>query len=620
MGKLILVLIALPFVLFGVESYFSGGAGSDVAATVDDSKISKPELEQRVIEQRNSLLNKLGGNSDLIDEKALHSIVLENLITQSVAQTKAQKLGFTISDSQLIDLVHKQPTFQKDGKFSDQLFQDYLRQQKQDRNSLFKMMRDQTSVNILAQGINNTAFAGGAEVDRIMALQVEKRDVALATVLASPYLAQVNVTDANINTYYLAHKADLKSSEQANLDYIAVDSTSLSNQIKVTDADLQAQYQIVVKAAAANEQRRAEHILVATSDKVSDAAAKQKIEAIAAQIKAGADFGALAKANSDDPGSAANNGDLGLAGRGVYAPEFEQALFALQQPNQVSVPVKTQFGYHLIKLLEIKGTAAPSFDSVKMQLGTDAAKTKLDAAYSDLVNKIDEQAAGTDSIVELAKSHGLSIAKSGMIARTGGTGDFANKDLIATAFSDESIKDRKVSTGIAISPTRTIWLQTTQYEPVKSLTLAEATPRVRATLQLQGAVAMAKAKAAEIAAALNSGKTIADVSQTFVTQFQTANEVGRQGGLPTTAISQAAFGLKSPAAGQITATTVDAPSGVTVVAVTRVIAGVPVPEQKVQMQGALGSLHGQQDLEDYVEYLKGHAKIVKTVASSKSES
>ncbi len=620
LGKVLMAIVALPFVLFGVESYFNGGAASDIAATVDDSKISRPELEQRVVDQRNKLLQKVGGNADLIDEKALHDQVLDGLIAQNVALTKARQLGYTISDSQLTEMLHKEPSFQTDGKFSDQLFQEYLQKTKQNRISLFETLRDQTAVTILAQGINNTSIAGGAEVDHIMALQTEKRDVALASVLASPYLAQVNVTDADITKYFVAHKADFNSTEQANLDFIALDNTSLNNQVKVSDADLQAQYQTMVTAASANEERRAQHILVAV-DKIGDAAAKKKAEGLEVQLKAGADFGALAKANSDDPGSAPNNGDLGLAGRGVYAPEFEKTLFAMQA-NQVSEPVKTQFGYHIIKLLEIKKADVPSFDSVKAQLGTDIFKVKLDAAYSDLVSQINEQAASTDSLVELAKTHNLLIAHSGVLSRTGGAGDFANKDLLAIAFSDESVKDRKVSSGITVSPSRTIWLQTTQYMPVKPLTLAEATPKIRATLQLQGAIALAKAKALEIAAALNAGKSLAEVAQTFATTFQTANEVGRQGGLPTQMISQAAFGLTAPTADHVVSTTVDAPSGVTVVAVSRVISGVSTvpPEQKAQLQGSLASMRGSQELDDYIQYLKNHAKIVKTNAPHKAES
>jgi peptidyl-prolyl cis-trans isomerase D len=524
-GKAFMLLVSLPFIFVGVDSYFSGGSHSELAASVDKNNITRRELDQKVEAQRKELLPKVGGNVALIDDTVLHQQVLDNLIAQSVILNQAHRLGFKMTDNQIIELLHKEPSFQKEGKFSDDLFQAYLRNSGQDRIALFKMIRDQTSLSLMAQGITTTSIAGGNEVDRIMKLQTEKRDVQLVTVLAASYLSQVNVTDAQISTYYQANKAHLISAEQVNLDYVTLDSSTLANQIKVTDQDLQARYQAVVQTAAGNEQRNAQHILI-SADKIGDVAAKKKIESLAAQIKAGADFGALAKANSDDQGSATNNGNLGFAGHGVYVPEFDKALYALQV-NQVSEPVKTQYGYHLIKLLDVKKADVPSFENVKAQLMVEANQAKLDAAYGDAQSQINEQAASADSLVELAKTNNLSISHSGLMGRSGIAGDFSNKDLLATAFTDESTKDRKVSSGITISPTRTMWIQVAQYLPVKPMTLAEATPKIRATLQMQGALKLAKAKADEVAASLNSGKTVEQTATALGVTFQDMGEYSR---------------------------------------------------------------------------------------------
>ena len=620
LGKVLMVFLILPFVLVGLEGYFSSGANSETAATVDKQDISRTELEQRVGDQRKALLAKVGDNADLIDETVLNDQVLDNLIAQSVLLSQAHKLGVRMTDDQIVELLHKEPSFQKDNKFSDELFQVYLKNSGQDKVTLFKMIRDQSSLSLLAQGVTNTGVAGGSEVDRLMKLQTERRDVQLGSVLAAPYLAQVSVSDTQINTYYNANKAKLNSVEQVNVAYIALDSSALTEQVNVTDADLKAHYQTMVQAASVNEQRHAQHILVA-ADKLGDAAAKKKAESLAAQIKAGADFGALAKANSDDQGSAVNNGDLGFAGHGIYVPEFDKALYVLQL-NQVSAPVKTEFGYHIIKLLEIKKADVPSFDSVKAQLNVEVHQAKLDAAYGDLTSQINEQAAGSDSLVELAKAHNLSISHSGLIGRVGGIGDFSNKDVLTTAFNDESTKDRKVSSGITVSPTRTVWIQATQYFPVKPLTVAEATPAIRSTLQMEGALALAKTKADQVAASLNAGKSLAETSATFGVTFQNMGEVNRQSGLPSPVLSQAAFSIQPPSAGRVNATTVKVASGVAVVAVSRVaddLAAV-TPEQRIQMQTSLSQLRGQQELDDYVEYLKNQAKIKKFSAEAKTGS
>lgn len=620
LGKVLMALITLPFVLIGVEGYFSGGASNDIAATVDKKEISRAELEQRVGAQRKELLAKVDGHSDLIDETILNQQVLDSLIAQSVLLHQAHRLGMNMSDSQIIELLHKEPSFQKDNKFSDELFQAYLKNSGKDKVTLFKMIRDQTSMSLLAQGVTNTGVAGGSELDRLMKLQTEKRDVQLASVLAAPYLVQVAVSDAQVSTDYNANKAHLNSIEQVNVDYISLDSSTLVDQINVTDDDLKARYQTMVQAASGNEQRHAQHILIAV-DKSGDAAAKKKAESLLAQIKAGADFGSLAKANSADQGSAVNNGDLGFAGHGVYVPEFDKALYALQV-NQVSAPVKTEFGYHIIKLLEIKKADVPSFDSVKTQLTAEVHQAKLDAAYGDLTSKINEQAASSDSLLDLAKAHNLSISHSGLFGRVGGMGDFSNKDLLATAFNDESTKDRKVSSGIATSTTRMMWIQTTQYLPVKPLTLAEATPSIRSTLQMKAALVLAKTKADQVAEALNAGKSVAEASSAFGVGFQSMGEVGRQNGLPSPVLSQAAFSVQPPSAGRVNATTVKVASGVAIVAVSRVVddSASVTSEQRTQLQTSLSKLRGQQELDDYVEYLKNQAKIDKFGAKAKTGS
>ena len=239
-----------------------------------------------------------------------------------------------------------------------------------------------------------------------------------------------------------------------------------------------------------------------------------------------------------------------------------------------------------------------------------------------MTSQINEQAASSDSLVDLAKAHNLSISHSGLFGRAGGIADFSNKDLLATAFNDESTKDRKVSSGITISPTRTMWIQATQYLPVKQLTLAEATPTIRATLQMQGALALAKTKADQVAAALNAGKSLVETSTAFGVVFQNMGQVGRQNGLPSPVLSQAAFSVQPPAAGRVNAATVKVASGAAIVAVSRVVddSATVAPEQRAQLQTSLSQLRGQQELDDYVEYLKNQAKIEKFSAKAKTGS
>jgi peptidyl-prolyl cis-trans isomerase D len=618
LGKVLMLVLALPFIVVGFDSYFTSTPGKDIAASVDKQYILSRELDQQVDQQHKKLLPNVGGNSDLIDDTVLQQQTLDNLIAQRVLLNQARRVGFTMTDSQIVEMLHKEPSFQQNGQFSETLFQSYLKNSGNDRITLFKTIHDEMSLGLIVRGISNSSLSGGAEIDRIIKLQTEKRNVQLSMVLASSYLPQVNVTDAQVANYFNANKKNLNSIEQVDVDYVVLDSSSLAKQIKATDQDLQARYQSIVQAAAGKEQRHVQHILVAT-DKIGDAAAKKKIDSLAAQVKAGSDFGELAKAHSDDQVSAVNNGDLGFVERGIYGAEFDTALDALK-PNEVSKPIKTQFGYDLIKLLDIKKTAVPSFESLRGQLMIEATQLKLDTAYTDAQSQINEQAASSDSLVDVARINNLSISRSGLMSRSGLAGDFSNKELLSTVFSVESIKDRKVSSGIALSPTRTIWVQAAKYLPVKPLTLVEATPQIRTTLQTQGAMAFAKAQADKITASLNSGKTIEQAAADFGVVFKDLGQVTRDKGLPSVALSDAAFSVKSPSAGRMNAKTVNVPDGVVVLAVGQVTDAVAstLPEQRAQIQSSLGTLRGQQELEDYVEHLKNGAKIEKFTVKGKS--
>ncbi len=611
LGKVFMVIVALPFVFVGFESYFSSTPSKDIVASVDKQYILTRELDQQVDQQHKKLLPNVGGNSDLIDDSVLQGQVLDNLIAQRVLLSQARRVGFTMTDSQIVDMLHKEQSFQQNGKFSETLFQSYLKNSGNDRITLFKTIHDEMSLGLIARGISSSSVSGGTEVDRIIKLQTEKRNVQLSMIPAAPFLSQVNVSDAQVSQYFNSNQKNLNSVEQVDVAYVVLDSASFANQIQVTDQDLQTRYQAIVQAAAGKEQRQAQHILVST-DKIGDAAAKKKIDSLAAQIKAGADFGGLAKTNSDDQVSAVKNGDLGLVERGVYGKEFDDALYALK-PNEVSKPIKTQFGYDLIKLVDIKKTEAPSFASLEGQLKAEATQAKLDAAYADAQSRINEQAASSDSLVDLAKTNNLAISNSGLIGRAGRPGDFSNKELLSTVFSVESIKDRKVSSGITLSPTRTIWVQDVKYLPVKPLTLVEATPRIRATLQMQAAMALAKEKANKIAASLNAGKTIQQTASDSGVAFLDMGQVTRDKGLPSPGLSDAAFSVTSPAVGRTNSKTVNVPEGVVVLAVGQVtdeVASTSI-EQRAQIQDSLVGLRGQQELDDYVEYLKSSAKVEK---------
>lgn len=612
-GKVLLVIFLVPFALVGMEGLFTLGSKAGVAATVNKNDVMTNELEQAVNQRRQELLPQVANDESKIDSAALRQQVLDGLIERAMLLQQAQKLGFQISDLQAAALIRKEPSFQVDGQFSEERFQTFLRMTGQNSQRLIQDVQAQMAIQQFAGGLTASAITSKAELQNIILLQDEQRHVHLAQLPLSGYLSQVQVSAAEIQQYYDKNKDTLKVEENVDLQYISLSSAQFESQVSLTEDDLTAQYQIATQDLQSNIERRAQHILISVDDKTTaDAALKQSNDLIA-RINQGESFDSLAKEFSQDPGSAVKGGDLGFAPKGVYVPEFEASLDSLAI-NQVSEPIKTQFGYHIIKLLEQRSPELPTLDSMRAELTRQATASKTAALYNDAVNQLNDAAVDATDLTELAKTHQLVVQSQAGLTRRNGAGDLSNPDLISAAFSEEVTLDGRISSGISVDPTRTVWVKATEHRPERLQTLAEATGLIKLTLEEQKAVALAMQDAKKIADELNSGTAPASVQASHTIEFADFGKINRQMGLPNRKAQTAAFALGQPDAGQWRAAAVEGEkgTGVTIVAISEIQAGQldNVPEdQRKQMASMLASMRGQQDLRDYVEYLKGRAKI-----------
>lgn len=612
-GKVLLVIFLVPFALVGMEGLFSLGSKSDVAATVNKKDVLNRELEQAVNQRRQQLLPQVGNDESKIDNGVLRQQVLDGLVERAILLQQANHLGFKISDLQAAALIRKEPSFQVDGQFSEPQFQNFLKMTGQNSQRLIQDIQSQMAVQQFAGGITASGITSKAEIEQIVVLQDEQRTVHVAQLPLSQYLSRVNVTADDIKRYYDANKPTLKAAENIDLQYVALSSSQFAAQVAVTEEDLKAQYDIATKDLQGNIERRAQHILISVDDKTTADAALKKANELIARINKGEAFDQLATEFSQDPGSAAKGGDLGFAAKGVYVPEFEASLDSLAI-NQVSAPIKTQFGYHIIKLLEKRSPELPTLDSMRAELTEQAKASKAAALYNDAINQMNDLAVDAANISELAKPYQLVVQSQAQLTRQNGAGDLANPELIKIAFSEEIMLDHRVSSGIAVDPTRTVWLKVTEHRPERPQTLAEASSLIKLTLEEQKALALATQAAAKIVDDLNKGVAPATVQATYAVQFTDVGQINRQAGLPDKKAQTAVFALGQPAAGQWRAVAVEAEkgTGVTIAAVSEIKAGqldsVPA-EQRQQMSTMLASMRGQQDLRDYTEYLKQHAKI-----------
>jgi peptidyl-prolyl cis-trans isomerase D len=611
LGKSLLALLMVPFAIVGIESYFVGGKAAP-AATVNDEDIGQNELDRSVDQQRQRILASMGEHPDAsrLDLPVLRQEVLKGLIDRALLSQQAKKVGFLIDDATIYRLIQETPAFQENGVFSETRYQQVLRNMGEDAATFPSKAKKEIAVSQLVTGINQTAFVSVKELDALSALDNQKRDIHVAMITAAPYLTSVQVSDDEINKYYKSNTAKYTIDEKVSVDYLVLGAELFTDKVLLTDADIEARYAEKLKALEGNEQRRASHILINIDDKTKDADALAKIKGLEKRIQSGEDFGALAKEFSQDQGSATNNGDLGFASKGMFVPEFEKSLYALKV-NEVSAPVKTQFGYHIIKLLEVQKAPVPTMAELRPSLEADVRAAKSEELYAEAVEKMDALAYESSDLKEGAKQYVMTLQTSPLFSKQGGEGLGGNRKVVQAAFSDEVLKEGKNSSALALDDKHSVWIHLNKHEPARVKPLAEVAAEIKSTLQLEKASALAKAEAEAITKEVNSGITSAEIAASHKVQWLDFVSTARTANAPTADLLKVAFRLPNPKANTWTAEATAVAKDYAVVALSKIDLGASTltVEQKKQFMTSLANARGQQELQDYVVYLRSTAKI-----------
>ncbi|MES3040772.1 MAG: SurA N-terminal domain-containing protein [Pseudomonadota bacterium] len=617
LGKVMLGLLALPLVLVGVESYF-GGNSEVIVAEVDGHEISQSLLDKAFENQKQQLLARSGADTTLTDaqQKQLRERVLNSLIQRQLLLTSAQDAGYKVSDATIQTLIQSTPTFQEAGKFSPARYAQVLSQIGETPVTFPDRAREEILTSQRVSGLLMSAFVTPAELDQLSSLDSQQRDISYALVPASGFMAQAQVSDAQVKIFYDQEQQRFSRPEVVSVNYLSLSRGAFSAQVKLDPALVKARYDERVKALSSAEERQAAHILITVDDKIKDAEAKAKIDALAKQVVDGADFAALAKANSKDPGSAANGGDLGLTARGQLVPEFDKALFGLAKVGDVSTVVKSPFGYHLIKLLAIKQPSIPSFAQLQGELEQEVRASQADELFTQAVEKLDAAVYESADLQGPAKSFNLSVQTSPVFDRQGADGLWRERKILDAAFSDDLIKERKNTSALTLKDGTTVWLSLARHEPSRKLPLAEVAPAIRAKLQFDQALALA-VKAADAIAKTSADAGLANAASSAGLTVQTRAALTRRDTALNPALVREAFRVAPPTAGKVQTVVVKLGDAAAVLAVSAVKAGpVLAGSQRAATQTMLGENRGQQELQDVLGYLKAEAKV--TLKTSKS--
>lgn len=609
-AKTIIGLIVVLMALTGFDAIFQATNHSQDAAKVNGDTISQNELSQAVDMQRRQLMEKLGKNFDpaLLDEKMLREAALKGLIDRKLLLQGAKDAGFSFSEQAMDQLILQMPEFQVDGKFNAEQFDQVIRQLGYGRMQFRQMLAEEMLIGQLRNGLGASAFATDQAVEAFARLENQTRDFASLTFKADP--ASIKVSEEQIKAHYDEHAKEFMSPDQVVIEYIELKKSAYFDQVKVSDEQLKALYDKEVANLA--EQRHAAHILIEVNDKVNDEQAKARIEQIRQRLDKGEDFAALAKEFSQDPGSASNGGDLGFAGPGVYAPAFEEALYKLDD-GQVSAPVRTEYGYHLIKLLGVQAPDVPSFASLQEKLTRELKTQQVEQRFVEATKQLEDSSFEASDLAQPAQELGLKVEASEPFGREGGKGITANRAVIQAAFSEEVLQEGANSNAIELDPETVVVLRVKEHRKPELLPLEQVASSIREHLAKEQATTELKAKADKLVASLRDGSVAADAAHDG--QPWTVREAVKrdQEGIDPVEL-QAVFRLGKPQAKDkpVFGSVVLGDGSLVVLQLKGVNEGAAATEEeKAAMRRFLASRAGQQDFAAYRKLLESKADITR---------
>jgi peptidyl-prolyl cis-trans isomerase D len=614
---IILVVIIGPFALWGINSYFSASGDTSVAM-VNGAEISPQDFQQAYQTRYQQLQQALGTSfkPGLIDEKQLRGEVLRQLTNEKLLDQQVEKQHYSVSDADLVATIQQMPGFEVDGKFSPQVYQATLASNGLTAAGFEQRERQGLSVSQLQNAIQASAFGTPQQLEIEQAVQNERRQIAYFTVTAKQYLDRMKVSDADIADYYKTHADQFMTPEKVTLAYVELDEAQLAKGIQASDAQLQALYEQQLASFKQDETREAQHILIIVNgdDPKADAAAKAKAEDILKQLKTGADFAKLAEKYSGDPGSAKNGGDLGWIGRGAMVKPFEDALFSIPKVGDVVGPVRTKYGYHIIKLDGIRAPTTKPFSQVHDQLLAEYQKKQADDQYFALGDQLANLAyEHPDSLQTVSKQLNLPIKMVDDVTREAGTGIAANPAVRQKAFSNEVLTQGNNSDPIQIGPNHVVVIRVKGHINSELKPLADVRAQIVALLKQQHAVQKAQQIAQMAEASIKSGQSINEVARRFDLKLTPEKFVSRTDASVPSPVLSAVFISPKPVNGV-------SESGIAALAdgdqVVYVLTGVKPgtiadlsKDQIVTKLQELTQLNANTEFAAYLENLRLHAKI-----------
>jgi peptidyl-prolyl cis-trans isomerase D len=604
----ILLLIVIPFALWGINSYFESGSKLDVA-TVNGTDITQLSY-RRVLDQ---LRGRVAPAT--FDSREFKQKIVDGLIDQTLLVQDAQAQGYRVSDALLAQTIRSLPYFQRDGKFDPALYQAMLRNQGMTPQEFERRLREQSVTGQIQAGLSESVIVTAADVAEVARLLSQQREVAYAVIDLEALLSKAAVSERDIEQYYAEHTELYQTPEQVRVAYLRLSAADFAGDYQPTEDELKQAYADEAARFTVPAVRRASHILIslpADATEVQAKAALAKIEDIARQARAGADFATLAKRYSQDSATAAQGGDLGILHPGILPKPLEAAVLAMNHTGEISQPVRTSFGYHLVKLTAYTPEKRRPFAEVRPQLIRLVRQRKGEEKFLEASEKfrniVYEQ---PDSLAPAAQALGLKIEKSDWFSRAGGTGIAANPKVVQAAFSPEVLSRARNSDAVEIDDNTLIAVHVTDVKPAARLPLQAVRAQIERTLKREQAQRLAQRLAETWLGQLRAGASLESLAKHGGLKYQPPRLLSRAPGADPRLI-EAVFRAPRPVRGKPVYGLVDlGGQGYAVFALERVVepAGKAQASAEQEARRILSERRGADYYADYRAGLRAKARI-----------
>jgi peptidyl-prolyl cis-trans isomerase D len=617
----IVILISIPFALWGIQSYL--GVGSEpVAATVNGTEITQRTLDNQFQRFRQQIREQFGAayRPEMFDDAKVREEVLDRLIRDELLQQASDRMGLRAGSSMIQAAILAMPTFHKDGRYDQQTYERALRLQGLSPAGFEDRVRRALVAEQLSQAIQAGSFVTQQELSESLRLLQQKRELSYFVLPNSDFKLTEELSEEEVRTYYEANESAFISPEKVKVEYILLDTETAGGTIDVNDEVLRGYYDNNEDEFGLPEQRQASHILILAAEDAEQNVldeAKSKIDALANRLANGESFAELAKQHSQDPASAPSGGDLGFFGKGVMDPAFESAVYALKQ-GEVSEPIRTSFGFHLIKLTEIKDGSVKPFDEARSEVETAYRKFEGERLYFEMAEQLaDLSYEDSASLEPAASALQLKIEQSDWVTREQGSGVFANPKVRTAAYSDDVLREHNNSELIEIDGTSSVVLRVLDHQEASVRPLDEVKDQISEILQQQRAEQQTEAEAEKRLAEIAAGSTLADVAGSYaITGPLTVERNDRE--IPP-GLASALFRTQKPAAGGSSPGSAKLAGGdVAVYLLSGVTEGVLDTETNQQQQDNLRRMLARDHYEMVLTDLESRADI-EILANSESE-